>query len=237
MSDDQVAAPVFIVSGGTGASGEQLLNTVLAQFPEAAVRVVRRSLVRDPEEIAAVVVQAAKEKGVLVHTLVDPELRSELIRRAKKRKVAEVDLMGPLLASLTVLTGTEPLVEPGLYRRLRRDYFERIGAIEFAIDHDDGQNYRGLRQAEIVLLGVSRAGKTPLSMVLAMQGWLVANLPVVPGVPLPEELDDVDARRVVGLVIEHEQLLKHRQMRHTESGLTATTPYIDPARVHDEAEA
>ncbi|MFO7652426.1 MAG: pyruvate, water dikinase regulatory protein [Candidatus Krumholzibacteriia bacterium] len=228
---------IVVISGGTGASGEQLVNTVLAQFPTTDTRIVTVPLVRDRAQVVAAVDRAAADGGLLVHTLVDRELRRELVQEAAGRGVAAVDLMGDLIQRVSTLTGEEPLAQPGLYRRLRRDYFARMEAIEFAIAHDDGQNRRDLPRAEIVLLGVSRAGKTPLSMYLAMQGWLAANVPLVPGLPLPEALDRVDRRRVVGLAIDYQQLISHREKRHVETGLDVSTAYTDPARVMDEIEA
>lgn len=123
-----------------------------------------------------------------------------------------------------------------MYRQLHSDYFRRVQAIEFAIGHDDGQGLRSLQEAEIALVGVSRSGKTPLSMYLAMQGWMVANVPLVPRVPLPVQLDTVDRRRVIGLMIEPDQLRQHRQKRHADTGLGGSTDYIDPARIFDETE-
>lgn len=231
-----VTPPIYIVSGGTGSSGEQVISTVLAQFPDAEIPLQKVALVRRRSAIVEIVALAASSGGLIVHTLVDPRLREELLKRSAEAGVATVDLMGDLLQQLSVMLDQQPLAKPGLYRQLRAGYFRRVQAIEFAIEHDDGQGLRSLQEAEIVLVGVSRAGKTPLSMYLAMQGWLVANLPLVPRVALPVQLDTVDRRRVIGLVIEPDQLRKHRQKRHAETGLSGSTDYIDPARIFDETE-
>ena len=232
----EVTPPIYIVSGGTGSSGEQVVSTVLVQFPDVQIPVEKVSLVRRRAAIVETVARAASNGGLIVHTLVDPRLREELIKRSAEAGVAAVDLMGDLLQQLSVMLGQQPLAKPGLYRQLRSDYFRRVQAIEFAIEHDDGQGLRSLQDAEIVLVGVSRAGKTPLSMYLAMQGWLVANLPLVPRVALPVQLDAIDRRRIIGLVIEPDQLRQHRQKRHAETGIGGSTDYIDPARIFDETE-
>ena len=231
-----VSPVIYVVSGGTGSSGAQVVETVRVQFPEAEVEVVKVPFVRSAEEIAAVVARAAAGGNLIVHTLQDPDLRRELLDRSAAAGLATVDLMGDLLQELAALLGQEPLAQPGLYRRLHRAYFDRVEAIEYSIAHDDGQDPRGLERADIILVGVSRAGKTPLSMYLAMQGWKTANIPMVPQVPLPRELEKVDPKRVIGLVIDYEQLIKHRQKRQAETGMRGASNYIEPARVFDEIE-
>lgn len=135
------------------------------------------------------------------------------------------------------MLGREPRGQPGLYRQLRQAYFDRMAAIEFAVAHDDGRNAQELLQAEIVLAGVSRVGKTPLSMYLSILGWRVANLPLVQGIDPPAELFKIDPRRAVGLMIEPEHLLNHRQRRQRRMGLADTGRHADPAQLHEEVEA
>ena len=150
--------PIYIVSGGTGSSGEQMVNTVLAQFPENQVEVVMVSQVRQMEEIEKVVAQAATTGGTIIHTLVDGRLRGALIRLGQERSVVTIDLMGDLLSRLTDVLGQEPVDQPGLYRQLHQPYFDRIEAIEFSMSHDDGMKLDDLSLADIVLLGVSSVG-------------------------------------------------------------------------------
>jgi regulator of PEP synthase PpsR (kinase-PPPase family) len=135
------------------------------------------------------------------------------------------DLFGDLMARLRRRLGQVPKAEPGRYRALRHDYYERIEAIEFSIEHDDSQNLATLDGAEIVLIGVSRSGKTPLSMYLAMHGWKTANVSFLPGLPWPVELESVDRQRLVGLVIDRERLMGHRRRRSVEVGFQGTTNY------------
>jgi len=201
--------PIYIVSGGTGTSGEQLLHTVLVQFPGAQVKIHKIPGVSEGQQIEEVLTTAQDSDGFIVHTLVDADLRRTLMQRAHERRIPNVDLMGALVSRLADKLGQDPLAQPGLYHRLHRAYFERVEAIEFSIAHDDGQSLHDLHKAEIVLLGVSRAGKTPLSMYLSMLGWKVANIPLVPGIPVPKELAGVDRRRIIGLRIDHDQLLIH----------------------------
>jgi regulator of PEP synthase PpsR (kinase-PPPase family) len=229
--------PIYIVSGGTGSSGEQLVNTVLAQFPENRVEVVLVSQVRQLEEIEKVVAQAATTGGTIIHTLVDGRLRGALLRLGQERSVVTIDLMGPLFSRLTDVLGREPVGQPGLYRQLHQSYFDRIEAIEFSISHDDGMKPGDLSLADIVLLGVSRVGKTPLSAYLAVLGWKVANVPLVMELPLPPKLFQINPRRVIGLSIEPDQLIVHRQRRQSELGLSRASSYTDPVKIYEEVEA
>jgi regulator of PEP synthase PpsR (kinase-PPPase family) len=229
--------PIYVVSGGAGASGEQAVRTALAQFDGLEMPVVVVPRVRRAEELAAVVDEAAAAGGTIVHTLVDAELRGALVRLAQTRQVASIDLMGPLLARLTRVLGREPAGQPGLYRQLRQAYFDRVDAIEYTVAHDDGRDPAGWTEADLLLVGVSRAGKTPLSMYLAVQGWRVANLPLIAEVEPPPHLLQLDRRRVVGLTIEPERLILHRQRRQRRLGLPASVAYADLAAVTAEVES
>jgi regulator of PEP synthase PpsR (kinase-PPPase family) len=229
--------PIYIVSGGTGASGEQIVHTLLVQFPERQVPVITVAHVRHTEQLEDVVAQAEADGGTIVHTLVDAHLRGVLTRYAEQRGVVTIDLMGSLLERLSNVLGQEPLGHPGLYRRLNQVYFERVAAIDFTMAHDDGQDPNGWPEAEIVLLGVSRVGKTPLSMYLAVLGWRVANVPIVPNLdPLPE-LFRLDSRRVIGLTMEPGQLVFHRQQRRRRLGAPGLEAYTDPGAIYEELEA
>jgi [pyruvate, water dikinase]-phosphate phosphotransferase / [pyruvate, water dikinase] kinase len=227
--------PIFVVSGATGASGELVVRTVLAQFHQS-VPVILVPHVRTRAEMEPVVEQAAASHGIIVHTLVDSGLRSQLIDLAQARSTPVIDLMGALLEHLASQLGEQPAGRPGLYRQQREDYFERVAAIEFSVAHDDGQRIDGLAQAEIVLVGVSRTGKTPLSMYLAVLGWKVANVPLLPDVPPPPTLLQVDRRRVVGLTVQPGQLVAYRRWRQARLGVSGPSSYTDPATIYAEVE-
>jgi regulator of PEP synthase PpsR (kinase-PPPase family) len=230
-------APIFIVSGGVGASGEQLVRTALAQFKGVGVPVVIVPHVREAAQVEKAVERAAESGGAIVHTLVDEEMRQTLVRLARERNVEAIDAIGRLLSHLSAMLEQEPMGQPGLYRQLRQAYFDRVEAIEFTMAHDDGKNTQGWSEAEIVLVGVSRVGKTPLSMYLAVRGWKVANVPLVADVPPPPKLFELDKRRVVGLTIEPGQLIDHRQQRQRNLGVSGSgSAYVDPTRLYEEVE-
>jgi hypothetical protein len=230
------APPIFLVSGGLGTSGEQIVRTVLAQFPAPEPPVVVVPRVRRVAELEGVVERAAATGGTIVYTLVNGELRDALGALAQARRVFAIALMGELLSHLAQVLGHEPAGKPGLYRLQREDYFKRMDAIAFAVGHDDAQRIEELSEAEIVLVGPSRVGKTPLSIYLSVLGWRVANVPLIPGVPPPAELLEVDRRRVVGLVIEAAQLISHRRWRRATLGIPQDSPYTNPAQIYEEIE-
>jgi regulator of PEP synthase PpsR (kinase-PPPase family) len=218
--------PIFVISGSTGATGELLAHTVLAQFRHVHVPIHLEPHVHEPRQVTAAVTRAAAAGGVIVHTMVNATCRGALVDAAQQLHVPAFDLAGPLLDHLAHRLGQEPMGQPGLYRQLRAAYYQRIDAINFSVAHDDGQRVEELPLADLVLLGVSRVGKTPLSMYLAMLGWKVANIPLVLEVPPPAPLFAVDRQRVFGLMIEPAQLLLHRRARQAALGV-ADGAYFD----------
>ena len=229
--------PIYIVSGGVGASGEQLVQTVLAQFPDHHMPVITVGNVRQITRLKRVIAQAKQTGGTIAHTLVDERLRRALIDLARAEEVVAIDLMGPLMARLESVLQRKALEQPGLYRQFHRAYYERVSAIEFTMAHDDGQHPAGWAQADIVLTGVSRAGKTPLSMYLAVLGWKVADIPLVPEVPPPPELFKLDRSRVIGLTIRPDQLIVFREQRYNRLGVPVPMEYINPRRIAEEVRA
>jgi regulator of PEP synthase PpsR (kinase-PPPase family) len=237
MTNDEALTPrILVVSGGIGSSGEQVTKSVLAQFPDHEVETVTVPHVRNVSQVEDAIARAAVGGATIVHTLVDPALRQVLANGAQSRGVPAIDLMGGLMDHLSAALGQEPVAQPGRYRRLRREYFDRIAAIDFAMAHDDGMNPPGWREAEIVLVGVSRVGKTPLTMYLAVQGWKVANIPFVPSVPPGEDLDVVDRRRVIALDIDPTELSRIRDHRRRELGMPPGTDYTEAKAIWEESE-
>jgi regulator of PEP synthase PpsR (kinase-PPPase family) len=139
--------------------------------------------------------------------------------------------MGPALAGLERITGKSAFLEPGLIHRLDEKYFKRVEAVEFAVQHDDGKDPQGYRRAEVILLGVSRSSKTPVSMYLANRGVKVANLPLIPEVPLPPELHRVPVRKMVGLIINASKLAGIRKERVRTMGVRGDSEYSDLSRI------
>jgi hypothetical protein len=233
---NSVHEPVLAVSDGTGSSAEQLIRSMLVQFGDPAVPVIKVPGVRNVEDVARAIALGVKHgTRLVVHTILARDLRAELERLCVEGGIRSIDLVGVMLDSLAERLGPPSTLRPGLYRRLHREYFQRMEAIDFAISHDDGQNPDTLDVAHMVLLGVSRSCKTPLSMFLAMQGWKVANVPLVAGISPPHQLEQLDGRRIVGLIISSELLIHHRAHRQSALG-TLPSLYTDPARIFHEVE-
>lgn len=226
---------VFVVSDGTGGTAELALSAALTQFTGADVEIERRPLVRTEEQVRQVVQEAAEVGGFIVHTLVSDRLRGVMLRAGRLRNVETIDLMGPLLARLSHQLAVSPAGKPGLFRHLNEEYFRRIETMEFALRHDDGQRAYELPQAELVLVGVSRTFKTPLSVYLSFKGWFVANVPIVLKTKPPSALFDLPPGRVCGLTIDPVRLAELRRVRHDHLG-GATGEYADPDFVRREVE-
>lgn len=228
--------PIYIVSGGYGTSGERVLRTALAQFENEDVPIFIIPTIVERPQLDEVIARALETNGSIVHTLVNADLRGYLTKRAQEKNVPTADLMGPVLMLLKRITQKEPIGKPGLYRELHEEYFKRIEAIEFTVDHDDGRKPEELDKAEIILTGVSRVGKTPLSMYLSTLGWKVANIPLMQNVTPPQKLFEIDYRRVVGLTIDPGQLVAYRTRRQQNLGAGNHTAYTNPERLCDELE-
>jgi hypothetical protein len=209
------------MSDGTGQTAEQALRAALAQFRDREVNVERRAGVRTVDQARGVLEEAVKAKALVVHTIVSRELRRHILDIARLYDVETVDLMGPLLARLAARFASSPSETPGLFRELNRHYFQRIESMEFALRHDDGQRVDELEKAEIVLVGVSRTFKTPLSVYLAFRGWLVGNVPIVLDLPVPELLFRLPEHHVFGLTTSAQRLAALRHVRHQYLGGSA----------------
>ncbi len=236
MADNNKKPPLYVVSGGMGASGEQLSRTALAQFEDPDIEVIVVPHVREVKQIEDIVKKTTATGGTILHTLVDLDIRQAMTRQARDHNVVAIDAMGQLLSRLAHVLEQEPQGQPGLYRQLRQEYFDRVAAIEYSVAHDDGRHADEWHEAEIMLVGVSRTGKTPLSMYLSTLGWKVANYPLVTGVDPPPQLFKLDARRVVGLIIDPGQLVTHRQQRQRRLGVSTGSAYTEPEELYEEVE-
>lgn len=234
MNSTQFQPPIFVVSGGKGVAGHTMVHSLLIQYPNNRLSVEVIPEVQTPERIDEVVQMALKQQAVIAHTMVNSALRKKLKSSCAQYGVKEIDFMGDLANYLEGELGLISENYPGLYRRTNALYFDRIDAIEFTLNQDDGINPDRLRQAEIILTGLSRSGKTPLSIYMSMFGWKVANVPLVKGVQPPRELYDVDPRRVFGLSINMPSLLHMRQKRMNQLGDTGAINYTDINYIRDE---
>jgi regulator of PEP synthase PpsR (kinase-PPPase family) len=225
---------IFAVSDGTGRTAERILRAALVQFPGAEVEIIVRSNVRTAKRILEVVREAAAAKGFIVHTIVTRALRETMIRAGREHNVERIDLMGPLLARLTETLAVSPTEKPGIFARLNKSYFRRIETMDFALRHDDGQRLEDIRKAELVLLGVSRTFKTPLSIYLAFKGWFVANVPIVLNQAPPAVLERLPPNRIFCLDTNPRELAELRRARDDYLKGAAGPAYADPEYVRIE---
>lgn len=224
---------VIVVSDGTGRTAQQALSAALTQFPGTDIDVIVHSEVSSPKEVKEIVTQARKSGAFIVHTLVTDSLRELILRESHSNNVETIDLMGPLLTRLSSHFIHEPSQQPGLYNKLNRDYFQRIDAMQFAFNHDDGQRTESLKEADIILLGVSRTFKTPLSIYLAYKGWFAANVPIIMGIDPPEVLNEIDPSKVFCLTTNASRLSELRKTRNVRLGGNVEN-YSQPEHVSRE---
>ena len=205
---------LLVVSDATGATAERMVRAALAQFDAAQVKLVRRSNVRSREQVRAVVEEAAAaEDAIILHTLVCDELRRFMFAEARQRGVDSLDMLGTLLERLASHLRLSPKEMPGLFQERAEAKSREIDAVAFAFRHDDGQNPDELDRAEVVLVGPSRTMKTPTTLYLAYRGWFAANVPLVPGLPLPQKLLSLPAERVFCLLMDPHELQQLRRVR------------------------
>lgn len=233
-STNSPPAMIFAVSDATATTAERAVRSALAQFPDAKGSLRIFPQVRDSEHLRRVLRSAQTQHALVIYTLVDPLLRDEASRIIEETELRGMDLFGPLLHHLGRHLGQRPAETPGLSAPLDEDYFRRIEAVEFAVQNDDGQNPRYLERADIVLVGVSRTSKTPVSAILAGRGFKVANVPLVPGVEPPSKLYDLEPGTVFGLTIDPLQLQSIRKRRVATMGVKSDGGYTDEAQVFAE---
>lgn len=227
-------SPIYVVSGGKGLAGNNMVQSMLIQYPNNNVQVIICPHVLDEVQVEEVIDRAKRDGGLIAHTLVVHPIRRYLIERCAEESVPQIDFMGPLAEYLDRKLEIPSVQSPGLFREIKQQYYDRIDAIEFTLDHDDGLSPERLHEAEIVLVGLSRAGKTPLSVYLALYGWKVANVPLVPGIPPPDELFKIDPGRVFGLQITSHHLISHRMKRLRAFKNTDNSSYVDEHLIREE---
>jgi hypothetical protein len=225
---------VFVASDATGLTAERVMKAALVQFEPQVARIVRYAHVRSEEDVRQIVTRAAREKGVIVHTFVVPELRDAAHELGRQYQVDIIDIMGPLLKRLSTQLHVRPHLQPGLFRSIDEEYYKRIEAVDYTVKHDDGLNPQDLPLADIVVVGVSRTCKTPVSIFLAYRGWNVANVPIVAGVDPPRELAEVKPGCIVALTMEPETLVRVRGARLRRLGHRLPGHYNDYDRVVQE---
>lgn len=228
---------IIIISDGTGETAKAISRAVMTQFPDKDVYFTRFKNIREKDQIKSIFEEAAIHHDLVIYTIVSSELRDYIADISRQKHVRSLDLMGPVLTSFSNYFEQEPKAIPGLLYQVNNEYFDRVAAMEFTLNHDDGRNLGTLHLADVILVGVSRTSKTPLSVYLSQHGIKVVNVPIIPGTALPENLFEVDQRKIFGLTIDPDALLYIRKNRLTKLGAEQHTgDYASNQKIVDEIE-
>ena len=236
MDGSEQMPVIYVISDALGETAEFVGRAAAAQFLGVKTRIRRVPYVRDEAHLEDIMEEAKNEDAILVYTLVLKGLRDYLEKRAFEKGLKTIDILGPLIGALSKQTGLEPTHTPNIIHRLDEQYFRKVEAIEFAVKYDDGKDSRGVLYADVVLIGVSRTSKTPLSMYLAHKGLKAANIPLVPEVNPPDELFRISPKKVIGLTLRPELLNQIRTERLKTLGLGAKADYANLERIVHELE-
>jgi regulator of PEP synthase PpsR (kinase-PPPase family) len=228
---------LHLVSDSTGETVKIVARAALAQFEDTQAIEHVWSLIRAPAQLDRVVAAVKANPGVVLFTLVDRTLRESLIEACRPLQVPCIPVLERVILGLGNYLGQESRDKPGRQHIMDAEYFARIDAMHYVLGHDDGQATRGLANADVVLVGVSRTSKTPTCFYLANRGIKAANVPIVPGVPLPEELSQLKGPLVVGLTKSPDRLVQVRRNRLKMLSEDTETDYIDLERVKEEVAA
>jgi regulator of PEP synthase PpsR (kinase-PPPase family) len=224
---------VHIVSDATGETATRVVQAVEAQFPGQRFLTVRHPRAETIADLQLAIARSEGKRAVVIFTLVEPTLRRAMSELCQAAKVDYCDLLKQPLAAVAKVTGRRARMKPGAQPPLDEEYFRRIAAIEYAVKSDDGLGRR-LSGADVVLTGVSRTSKTPISIYLGYLGWKAANVPLVKGIEPPPELFDVEPGRIVGLTIDAERLAEIRSERIQLMG--GNRSYADLNAIYEELE-
>jgi regulator of PEP synthase PpsR (kinase-PPPase family) len=230
---------IHVVSDSTGETATKLAEAVESQFPDQEFELVRHPRITSLDDVQLAAARARGRRAVVMFTLVEPELRDAMRTLCKRYRLHYCDLLGHPLEAVARVSGQPATMRPRAQPRLDSGYFKRMAAIEFAVRFDDGVAPQGLKDADIVLVGVSRSSKTPLSMYLGYLGYKTANVPVVKGIAPPKELWEIDPAKVVGLTIDATALagIRSRRVRDMRSSKRRYADLNDIYEELEEAEA
>lgn len=232
---------LHLVSDATGETIHSVARACLVQFEGVEPIEHNWSLIRTHGQIEKLLARLEEDPGVVMFTIVNAELRNALLEGCRRLQVPCIAVLDPVIASLGNFLGVKARGLPGRQHIMDAEYFGRIDAMTFALHHDDGQSAQSLKEAEIILVGVSRTSKTPTCIYLANRGIKAANIPIVPGVPTPAELTRLGNRPgepfVIGLTKDPARLVQVRRNRMQMLSQDPDTDYVDPEAVREEVTA
>lgn len=225
---------IHLISDSTGETLMAVERAVSVQYENVTTLEHVYPLVRNRKQLDRVILDIENTPGIILYTMVDQEMGRILEERAKNLNLPCINVLEPVSQVFQSYLGKEKTARIGAQHTLNAEYFRRIDALNFTLAHDDGQAMHELEQAEIVLLGISRTSKTPTSIYLANRGFRVANIPIVPELDLPPEVETLKAPLVVGLVASAERIAQIRQNRILSYNMPNETSYSDKRSIADE---
>lgn len=219
---------VYTLSDSSGETAEMVAKSALSQFKGGKAEICRLPQVRSADQVKDLFSKIIKTPSIVIYTLVLPEARQALIEAAGKYAVPIYDVLGDLVSKLENIFHAPPLREPGLRLKVDQSYFNRMDAIHYAIKYDDGQNLNGIESADVILIGVSRTGKTPSCMYLAQHyGLKAANIPIVLGVEPSKKLFEINPSKIIGLLCDPLVLQSFRSTRASSLQMDYSADYCD----------
>ncbi|MBD5431865.1 pyruvate, water dikinase regulatory protein [Lactobacillus agrestimuris] len=234
----KIEVNIIIISDSAGDTAFNNATAAAAQFPDAQINYRRYPFITDKKKLETTLKEIEDFKNiVIIYSLVKDEMQLPIIKFAREHKVQSVDILSPSVEAISQITGMRPTELAGAQHKLNAKYFDRISAMEFAVMYDDGKDPKGFLEADVVLLGVSRTSKTPLSLFLANKNLKVANLPLVPETHIPKEIYEIDPKKIIGLTNDPSVLNEIRRQRMISYGLNPDTTYSNMDSINQELEA
>ncbi len=227
---------IYILSDGTGETASTMVRAALVQYAAQEINIIRSKNLRSEDSILKIIDECFEKRGMIAHTFASPGFRKKISEVCAEKSIPSTDLLGPLIFTLDDFFGVPSASRAGALRQTDDSYFKRIEAIEYTVRHDDGKTTNELDKADIVLVGISRTSKTPLSIFLSHKGWKVANIPLVLNTPLPEQLFKIDQRKIVGLIIDIHSLQRIRKNRLEKFGQDSGGEYASLSLIMQEIE-
>ena len=225
---------IHLVSDSTGETVHQVARAALAQFPDVQIFEHIWTLVRTPAHVETIASALKRNPGILLYSVVDPEIRKSIEKLCSDNTIPSLSVLDPLMDMLSSVLGYRQNTRPGSQHKLDKAYFDRMAAVEFAVNHDDGLNMDRLKDAQILLVGVSRTSKTPTSMYLANRGYKAANYALMPQVPFPQHYLDGLNLFVVGLTNDPKRLSQIRRTRQAAMMDKTNDSYADIEQITEE---
>ncbi|WP_421696674.1 pyruvate, water dikinase regulatory protein [Aestuariivirga sp.] len=225
---------LHLVSDATGETLNTVAKAAAAQYSDFRPIAHIYALVRTPSQLNRALREIEEQPGIVLFTLINPDIRHHLERQCEAMGVPCLSILDPIITILSQYLNATSRPQVGGQHALNSDYFRRIDALNFTMAHDDGQSIDDIEKSDVIILGVSRTSKTPTSIYLAQRGIRVANIPIVPGVPVPQKLMTVKVPVVVGLIASAERIAQIRRHRLLSLKESRSTDYVDPRQITDE---